>query len=149
MLIGCSKEKETGQAAADSVRVADSVRLADSVRTADSVKAAQAARDSAAAVAAKSPAKPPAREQIVKVKESTPGLLSQAKILPIDAQHLALTKYPDGAVRGATITRRGRDLVYVYDVRPKGSATVDQVVVNAMDGSLINTLRKDVPVKKP
>src|SRR5262245_59577301 len=43
------------------------------------------------------------REHLVTVTEEAPGMLAQAKYLPIDAQHLAQTKYPEGTVKSGTI----------------------------------------------
>ena len=126
---GCGDKSKTAQAAADSVRMADSVRLADSTRKADSLKAV-AARTAAV----------PSKEHIVKVKEQTPGLLAQAKIQPLDAQHLAQTKFPTGTVKAGMIERRGGDLVYAFQLQPKGAKGTETVLVNAIDGSLISSI---------
>ncbi len=85
----------------------------------------------------------PAREHLVKVTEATPGLLAQAKILPIDAQHLAETVYPEATVESGSIERRGANLVYSFEVQRKDVAGTDAVLVNATDGSIINTIHHD------
>src|SRR5262245_56907913 len=92
----------------------------------------------------------PAREHLVKVVEATPGLLAQAKIVPIDAQHLAQTVYPTALVQSGSIERRAGNLVYVFTVQRKDLAGADAVLVNAADGSIINTIRVDkVVAHKP
>jgi hypothetical protein len=90
----------------------------------------------------------PAREHLVKVAEATPGLLAQARILPIDAQHLAETVYPTAEVQDATIERRAGNLVYVFNVQRKEVEGTDAVLVNAADGSIINTIHHDKVVAK-
>jgi len=127
----------------DQARVADSIRVADSLRADSTAKAAAlvAASDSASkggtTPGGTAPANPRPKEVIVNVVEETPGLLAQAKVLPIDAQHIALTKYPEGTAKTAKIGRRGRDLVYTYGITQKGVEGAQDVLVNAMDGSLI------------
>jgi uncharacterized membrane protein YkoI len=142
--LGCGDRSKTAQAAADSVRMADSMRVADSVRLADSTRMADSMRAAAAATAAR----PAAKEHIVKVREQTPGLLAQAKIQPLDAQHLAQTKFPTGTVKDGMIERRGGDLVYAFRIQPKGMKGSEEVLVNAIDGTLITSIHR-APVKKP
>jgi len=129
IVTGCAR-RDQAELAADSVRVADSVAA---TRSADSIAAARAA----AARASVAP-----REVIVQVKEATPGLLAQAKFLPIDAQHLAQTKYPEGEVKSGTIERRSGALVYTFEIQQKGVEGTELVLVNAMDGSIVNTIHK-------
>jgi hypothetical protein len=85
------------------------------------------------------PASPP-REHLVKVTEATPGLLAQAKILPIDAQHLAETVYPTAAVESGSLERRAGNLVYTFEVQRQDVEGTDAVLVNAADGTIINTI---------
>jgi len=127
---GCSRDRRA-EAAADSVRVADSIQLA--TRAADSVTAARAAARTS----------PRPGELIVPVTEQVAGLLASAKVLPIDAQHLAQTKFPEGAVKGATLERRGGDLVYVYEIQQKGVDGTELVMVDAFNGTLISSAHKD------
>jgi hypothetical protein len=119
---------------------------ADSARVADSVTAAQAGA-SASVAATRAPASP-RRENLVAVSEETPGLLTQAKLLPIDAQHLAQTKYPEGVVKSGTIGRRAGDLVYTFEIQQQGIEGTELVLVNAMDGSILTTMHRDVAAAK-
>jgi uncharacterized membrane protein YkoI len=130
---GCGREPKT-DTVADSLRVAYSVQLAG--RTADSVERVRAAARST----------PRPGEVIVKVTEQVPGLLAEAKYLPIDAQHLAQTKYPTGEVKSAAIERRGGDLVYIYEIQQKDVEGSELVLVDAMNGTLISSMHKDAAV---
>jgi uncharacterized membrane protein YkoI len=116
---------------------------ADSARVADSLTAAAAA--SAGAGRSTNPA---GRENLVTVTEATPGLLAQAKFIPIDAQHLAQTKFPEGMVKSGSIERRAGELVYTFEIQQKGVDGVELVLVNAMDGSILNTIHKDAAVSQ-
>ena len=137
---GCARDRGAA-AAADSTRIADSIRMADSVRLAQTTDSA--AHRAASLAAAQ-------REPLVKVTEQVPGLLAQAKILPIDAQHLAQTKYPEGKVLGGTIERRAGNLVYVFDIQQKDVAGSELVLINANDGLMLDTIHKEATVaRKP
>lgn len=92
------------------------------------------------------PAATPAREVIVTVVEDSPGLLARARILPIDAQHLAQTKYPQGEVKVAELKYRGADLVYSYYIQQPGVDGVEEVIVQANSGQLITSIHRDAAV---
>ncbi|HEV8600831.1 MAG TPA: hypothetical protein VGQ69_15830 [Gemmatimonadales bacterium] len=82
----------------------------------------------------------------ITIKENKPGLLALAKIQPLDAQHIALTQYPDGTVLKGEITRkRGGKLLYVFMIQPAGEHRKRQVLVDAIDGAIVNT----IPLAKP
>lgn len=130
---GCHDKTPPANPSADNPRPADTVTTASTVGTAPRPKPTT-----------------PAREHLVKVTEATPGLLAQAKILPIDAQHLAETVYPTAEVQSGSIERRGANLVYSFEVQRKDVEGTDAVLVNAADGSIINTIHHDkVVAKKP
>jgi len=129
LLSGCHDKTPPAQAAADTTKAADTVTTATTVGTVPRAKPA--------------PAPVARRENLVKVTEATPGLLAQAKILPIDAQHLAETVYPEATVKGATIDRRAGNLVYSFEVQRKDVAGTELVLVNAADGSIVNTIHRD------
>jgi hypothetical protein len=139
-----------GVLAAGCARRDQADRAADSARMADSLTAARAAAPGGAGGSPTTGG----RENLVTVTEATPGLLAQAKFIPIDAQHLAQTKFPEGMVKSGMIERRAGELVYTFEIQQKGVDGVELVLVNAMDGSILNTIHKDAvsqnpPVKKP
>ena len=80
-------------------------------------------------------------DSLLKVKEKPPGLLKEAKVQPLDAQHIALAKYPEGKIVGAEITRRSNEIVYVFRVERTGHRP-RQVLVSATTGEIINTIPK-------
>jgi hypothetical protein len=125
---GCGREPRTETAMADSARMADSLAMAP----APTPDGAAGARRSGAAVAT---------ENVVQVTEQVPGLLALAKILPIDAQHVAQTKFPTGTVKDGTIERRTGDLVYTFHIQDE-SGVVHAVLVDAMDGKLVTSIPK-------
>lgn len=135
---GCAR-RDQADVAADSVRMADSVAAA---RTADSAAAAGAAT--------RAPTNTVRRENLVTVIEATPGLLARAKFIPIDAQHLAQTKFPEGVVKSGTIEKTPSGLVYTFEIQQKDVEGTELVLVNAMDGSILNTIHKAAAAtKKP
>ena len=131
-----------GLAAAACKQGAESAKEADSTGLAAGI-AAESAGNAPKLSAPRGKAAPPVREQIVTVREEVPGLLAEAKVLPIDAQHLAQTKFPTGDVRAARISRRGKDLAYSYYIQQSGVGGVEEVIVNAMDGQLITSIHRD------
>jgi hypothetical protein len=120
------KTPPPANASADTAKPADTVTTATTVGTVPRPRAAT-----------------PPREHLVKVTETTPGLLAQAKLLPIDAQHLAETVYPTAQVQSGSIERRAGNLVYVFEVQRKDVAGTDAVLVSASDGAIINTIHHD------
>jgi uncharacterized membrane protein YkoI len=137
VVAACAKDR-AASAAADSTRIADSMRIVDSVRLALS-------NDSAASAATRRTAPAPTGprvEVLVKVTEQVPGLLSQAKLLPIDAQHLAQGKYPEGTVKSGTIERRSGRLVYTFEIQQKGVEGTELVLIGANDGAIVNTIHQ-------
>jgi len=117
LLVGCGGEPQNG-ASADSVRLADSAAMA----TTTAAKA------------------PPRVEQVAEVTEQAPGMLAQARFVPLDAQHIAQTKFPTGTVLDGTIERRGGDLVYTFRIKKKERGQVHTVLVDAMVGKLIGSI---------
>lgn len=128
MAVGCGREPREETAAADSARLADSVAMA----AAPAPSASVTTRTDATA--------PPRVEHVAEVTEQTPGLLAQARFVPLDAQHIAQTKFPTGTVLDGTIERRGGDLVYAFRIREQGTGQVQTVLVDAMVGKLIGSI---------
>ena len=75
------------------------------------------------------------------IKEKQPGLLAKAKIQPLDAQHQALAKYPDGKVVSGEITKkRGGELIYIFKVQRPAGHRAENVLVSALDGKIVSTI---------
>ena len=73
------------------------------------------------------------------VREISPGLLAEATFRPVDAQRVALTRFPNGTVTEATIDRSGNDLVYTYKIRDTGGE-MRTVKINARTGTVIDSI---------
>ena len=69
--------------------------------------------------------------------------LEQAKIHPLDAQHLAQTKYPQGKVESGTIERGPAGLVYRFVIQQPGVSGTEEVVLSAVDGGILSTIHRD------
>lgn len=75
------------------------------------------------------------RENVVRIIEERPGLIDEARITPLDAQHVAQTRFPDGVVEAGKIERRPQGLVYVFVVQDEKKRW--EVLVSAFDADLI------------
>jgi uncharacterized membrane protein YkoI len=81
----------------------------------------------------------PKAQATVKVKESTPGLAAQATISADSAQKIALGQVSRGWVREASLEQENGTLVYSYDVKARGKAGVEEVLVDAKTGAVVST----------
>lgn len=71
-----------------------------------------------------------------KVRETSPGLLKQAKITPEAAEQTALGAVPGGRVWSRMIRKEKTSLVYVFNIRTSGKEGYDRVTVDANTGAL-------------
>ena len=82
----------------------------------------------------------PRTENIVVVTEDQPGLRDRAKFHPLDAQHVAQTKFPFGVVERGVLEIRGGDLVYNFRIRDDSTHLVHEVLVDAVAGKLVTSI---------
>lgn len=79
----------------------------------------------------------------VRLRESSPGLIKEAKVPVATALQTALARQK-GTVTSERIERRNGELVYAFDIRSGGK--LHHVVVNAMTGAVVapqaSTVRK-------
>ena len=142
--VACARE-DRSELAADSVRVSDSIRTADSLSAATTGAGVPELRTTTAGARLA-----PRTERVVQVSEQVPGLLAQAKIHPLDAQHLAQTKFPQGRVESGEILRRPEGLVYSFVIQQPGVSGSEEVLVHAMDGGILTSIHRDAkPAAKP
>jgi len=78
------------------------------------------------------------QQATVKVKESTPGLAAQATITADSAQKLALAQVKRGWVREAELEMEKGTLVYSYDIKARGKAGVEEVLIDAKTGAVVS-----------
>jgi uncharacterized membrane protein YkoI len=65
-------------------------------------------------------------------------LMRQAKISKAQAEKIALTKVPQGKVRGAELENERHALVWSFDIGKSGSRNITEVLVNAKTGKIIS-----------
>ncbi|HMA44241.1 MAG TPA: PepSY domain-containing protein [Gemmatimonadales bacterium] len=70
------------------------------------------------------------------------SLLSQAKVSEDSARALALTRVPNGMVQALVLERQRGKLVWSFAIRDPAKSGNTEVVVNAMDGSILKPSQK-------
>ena len=92
----------------------------------------------------KSTAKPPTqatmtakRHKKVKKEESQATLQKEAKISEEAARATALKEVPNGTVKSSELEREHGKLIYSIDVTVPGKTGIEEVNVNAIDGSVV------------
>ena len=68
---------------------------------------------------------------------SQSALQKEAKISEATARETALKEVPNGAVKSSELERENGKLIYSYDITVPGKTGVDEVNVNAIDGSVV------------
>jgi uncharacterized membrane protein YkoI len=77
------------------------------------------------------------RHKTVKKEESQASLQKEAKISEATARATALKEVPNGVVKSNELEREGGKLIYSYDITVAGKTGIDEVNVNAIDGSVV------------
>ena len=71
-------------------------------------------------------------------KHEIPANLSkQAQISDDSASAIARAKVPNGAIQSVELEQEKRKLIYSYDVKVAGKSGIEEVNVNAMDGTIV------------
>jgi uncharacterized membrane protein YkoI len=79
-------------------------------------------------------AKPHAK---AKKADTQASLQKEAKISEASARATALKEVPNGTVKSSELEREGGKLIYSYDITVPGKTGIDEVNVNAMDGTIV------------
>lgn len=77
------------------------------------------------------------RHSRVKKEESQATLLKEAKVSEATARATALKEVPNGTVKSSEIERENGKLIYSFDITVPGKTGIDEVNVNAIDGSVV------------
>ncbi len=77
------------------------------------------------------------------IKEESPGLTAGAKVDPAVARRTALAKFPEGKIVKEEIEQENGKLVYSFDVKNGTQPGVEEVLVNAVDGSIVSVEHED------
>jgi uncharacterized membrane protein YkoI len=92
----------------------------------------------------KSTAKPAAQQTAtakrhtrVHKAETQAQLQKEAKISEATARQTALQQVPNGSVKSSELERENGKLIYSYDITVPGKTGIDEVNVNAIDGTVV------------
>jgi uncharacterized membrane protein YkoI len=77
------------------------------------------------------------RHKRMKKAESQEALQQEAKISEATARATALKEVPNGTVKSSELEREKGKLIYSYDITVPGKSGVEEVNVNAIDGSVV------------
>jgi uncharacterized membrane protein YkoI len=77
------------------------------------------------------------RHAKVKKADTQASLQKEAKISEATARATALKEIPNGVVKSSELEREGGKLIYSYDITVPGKTGIDEVNVNAVDGSVV------------
>jgi len=90
----------------------------------------------------KSTVKPATKTSTVKhtamKKESQAALQREAKIPEATARATALAEVPNGTVKSSELEREKGKLIYSYDIKVAGKTGVEEIAVNAIDGTIVS-----------
>ena len=78
-----------------------------------------------------------AQQTKVTVKADKPSYLREATVSADSAIRVALARIPSGQVRQAALEREDDRLVYSFDIAVAGKAGIDEVLVDAKTGEVV------------
>jgi len=74
----------------------------------------------------------------MKKEESQAALQKEAKVSEATARATALAQVPNGAFKSSELERENGKLIYSFDITVPGKTGIEEINVNAMDGSVVN-----------
>jgi uncharacterized membrane protein YkoI len=116
------------------------IALAVAIAATTSVAGAQAASTvakSTVKTGATSTAKKRHHSKVQK-EESQATLMKEAKVSEATARATALAQVPNGTVKSSEIERENGKLIYSFDITVPGKTGIQEVNVNAIDGTVVN-----------
>ncbi len=78
-----------------------------------------------------------AKRHKVKKAETQAALQKEAKISEETARATALKEVPNGTIKSSELEREHGKLIYSFDITVPGKSGIDEVNVNAIDGSVV------------
>jgi len=82
------------------------------------------------------------------VKETQATLQKEAKISEETARATALKQVPNGTVKSAELEREKGKLIYSFDITVPGKSGVEEVNVNAIDGTVVGQDHESAKTEK-
>jgi uncharacterized membrane protein YkoI len=116
------------------------IALAVAIAATTSVAGAQATSTAAKSTVAKSTVKTGTIKRHhtkVQKEESQATLMKEAKVSEATARATALAQVPNGSVKSSEIERENGKLIYSFDITVPGKTGIEEVNVNAIDGSVV------------
>jgi len=83
-----------------------------------------------------------------KKAETQAQLQKEAKISEETARATALKEVPNGTVKSSELEREKGKLIYSYDITVPGKSGIDEVNVNAIDGSVVGKQHESPKTEK-
>jgi uncharacterized membrane protein YkoI len=78
-----------------------------------------------------------AKKAKTETEESPAALQKEAKISEATARATALKEVPNGSVKKYELERENGKLIYSYDISVPGKTGIEEVAVNAIDGTIV------------
>ncbi|HET9637504.1 MAG TPA: PepSY domain-containing protein [Gemmatimonadaceae bacterium] len=114
------------------------IAVAIAIAATTTVAGAQAPSASKAAVKTSTTASAtPKRHRRAVKRETQADLQKEAKVSEADARATALKEVPNGSVKSEELEREKGKLIYSYDITVPGKTGIEEVNVNAVDGSVV------------
>jgi len=113
------------------------IALALAIAATTTVAGAQSTSASKAAVKQTTSTSTMKRHRRAAKKETQADLQKEAKISEADARATALQQVPNGVVKSSELEREKGKLIYSYDISVPGKSGIEEVNVNAIDGSVV------------
>jgi uncharacterized membrane protein YkoI len=123
------------------------IALAVAIAATTSVAGAQASTVAKSTVKTGTMAKPK-HHRAMKKEESQAALQKEAKISEATARATALAQVPNGVFKSSELERENGKLIYSYDITVPGKAGIEEINVNAMDGSVVNHEHENAKAEK-
>lgn len=84
----------------------------------------------------------------MKKEESQAALQKEAKISEETARATALKEVPNGAIKSSELEREKGKLIYSFDITVPGKTGIEEVNVNAIDGSVVGREHETAKMEK-
>jgi uncharacterized membrane protein YkoI len=101
------------------------------------VAGAQAAKTTSKSTVQTAAAKKSVHRARAKKVETQAELQAQAKVSLATARATALKEVPNGTVKSSELEREHGKLIYSFDISVPGKSGIEEIAVNAIDGSVV------------
>ena len=112
--------------------------LAVAVAATTSIAGAQATGTYKSTVKPASKTSTAKRRSVMKKAERQAALQREAKIPEATARATALAEVPNGTVKSSELEREKGKLIYSYDISVPGKTGIEEIAVNAIDGTIVS-----------